>query len=55
MENKIVLVYKMVDICAVEFDFEILYFYLIYGWENEFIKFDKEFVLVLGFGLICIG
>lgn len=31
----IILVYKMVDICAVEFEVKILYYYLIYEREND--------------------
>lgn len=55
MENDIKFVYKMVDICVVEFEFLILYYYGIYEIENEFIVIDKEKILVLGFGLIWIG
>lgn len=31
----IILVYKMVDICVVEFEVKILYYYLIYEREND--------------------
>lgn len=42
----------MVDICVVEFDLVIFYFYLIYVVENELLILDKVFILVLGLGLI---
>lgn len=45
----------MVDICVGEFEFLILYFYLIYEMENELKKLQCFSVFVLGFGLICIG
>lgn len=48
-------VYKMVDICVVEFDLNILYFYLIYEFENELIRSDKEKIVVFGLGFIRIG
>lgn len=49
------LVYKMVDICVVEFEFIILYFYGMFEDENELIVIDCKSVVVLGLGLICIG
>ncbi|MGT2801196.1 carbamoyl-phosphate synthase large subunit [Streptococcus henryi] len=54
-ENKILPVYKMVDTCAAEFESATPYFYSTYEWENEFIKSDKESVIVLGSGPIRIG
>lgn len=54
-ENNMMLVFKMVDICVVEFEFVMLYYYSIYVDENELIVIDCKSVVVLGFGLICIG
>lgn len=48
-------VYKMVDMCAVEFELYMFYFYSMYEMENESNVLKKFFVLVLGFGFICIG
>lgn len=54
MENDIKPVYKMVDTCAAEFEFQ-HHYYGTYETENESIVTDKEKILVLGSGPIRIG
>lgn len=51
----ILLVYKCVDICVVEFFISIVYMYLIYDEECEVVLMDKDKIMVLGGGLNCIG
>lgn len=45
----------MVDICVVEFEVQMLYFYSIFDEENESIFMDKKKIIVFGFGFNCIG
>lgn len=40
----------MVDICVVEFEVGIFYFYFIFDKENESIFIDKKKIIVLGLG-----
>ena len=48
--------YKMVDTCAAEFAATTLYYYSVYGGENEAVETnDRKKVLVLGSGPIRIG
>ncbi|MCW0485620.1 carbamoyl-phosphate synthase large subunit [Riemerella anatipestifer] len=54
-ENAIMLVYKMVDTCAAEFESETPYFYGTYEEENESVVTEKESIVVLGSGPIRIG
>ena len=48
-------VYKMIDICASEFESYIPYFYSTYEDENEVVLSEKKKVIVLGAGPIRIG
>lgn len=52
---KVMFVYKMVDICVVEFEVYMLYYYSIYEWEDEVVFIDKFKVVILGSGFNCIG
>ena len=55
-DNGIVAAYKMVDTCAAEFEAETLYYYSVFGSENEAAETNpQKKVLVLGSGPIRIG
>ncbi len=54
-ENNIFPVYKMIDICASEFESYVPYLYSTYEEENESIVSDRKKILVLGSGPIRIG
>lgn len=52
----IIFVYKVVDICVVEFEVFIFYYYFIYELEEcEVLLLDKFKVMILGGGFNCIG
>lgn len=51
----IMLSYKMVDICVVEFEFLMVYFYFSYYGESEIELLMNKKVVIIGSGLICIG
>lgn len=52
---KVLLVYKCVDICVVEFVIDIVYMYLIYEEECEVNLLSCEKIMIFGGGLNCIG
>ena len=54
-ENGILPVYKMIDMCAGEFEGYVPYFYSTYETENESIVSKKRKIIVLGSGPIRIG
>ena len=54
-ENNIYPVYKMIDMCAGEYDSYVPYFYSTYEEENESVVSDKKKIVVLGSGPIRIG
>lgn len=56
-EMGIMFFFKIVDMCVVEFDVKINYFYFIYFGEidGDISGKEKKCVLIIGFGLIWIG
>jgi len=53
--NNIYPVYKMIDMCAAEYEAYVPYFYSTYEEENESIVSDRKKIVVLGSGPIRIG